>query len=164
MMCSSRTTGYGSATAVSTQAIGCCDFQTFSVRLLVITGMYSAAGAHGDCPAEYQGKAYVDDQIWDISGLSTCHSGSTCAVSTSYTSPTFSVPTGCAAVHSQVVKNSGRGYVSSPVDPTVGNGFRGEIEIIDDPPSSGVYDLTVAVSLTLSLTFAPFPLPFPSFR
>ena len=92
-------------------------------------GMYSAAGA-GQCPPEYQGTAYVDDVVWDISSLSSCRSGSTCEVSTDYTSPTFSVPTGCAAVHSQVVKNSGRGSAATgtggygaTVDPTGGNGW-----------------------------------------
>ena len=87
-------------------------------------GMYSAAGTHPDCPVEYQGTAFVDDVAWDISGLSTCHSGSTCAISTVYTHPAFSVPSGCAAVHSQVVKNSGRGYASHPVEPSAGNGWR----------------------------------------
>ncbi len=116
-------------------------------------GMYSAAGAHGSCPEEYQGVAYVDDQPWDISALSDCRSGSTCRVSTSYTSPTFSVPTGCAAVHSQVVKNDGRGFAmtgtggyGSTVDPTPGNGWRGELELFDDPAGADVYDVTVTLT------------------
>lgn len=116
-------------------------------------GMYSAAGAHGSCPKEYQGTAYVDDQPWDISALSECRSGATCQVSTSYTSPTFSVPTGCAAVHSQVVKNDGRGFAmtgtggyGSTVDPTPGNGWRGELELFDDPAGADVYDVTVTLT------------------
>lgn len=116
-------------------------------------GMYSAAGAHGSCPEEYQGMAYVDDQPWDISALSECRSGSTCQVSTSYTSPTFAVPTGCAAVHSQVVKNDGRGFAmtgtggyGSTVDPTPGNGWRGELELFDDPAGADVYDVTVTLT------------------
>ena len=109
-------------------------------------GMFSAAGAHGSCPEEYRGTAYVDDQAWDISALSSCVSGSTCEVSTAYTSATFSVPTGCAEVHSQVVKNSGRGYVSTPVNPTSNNGWRGEVEIVDDPGAAGVYDLSVTLT------------------
>jgi hypothetical protein len=109
-------------------------------------GMYGAAGTHGGCPAEYLGKAYVNDQPWDISSLSACSSGSTCGVSATYTHPKFAVPENCATVHTQVVKNAGRGFVTLPVEPSVGNGHRGEVEIFDHPGGPGVYDVTVTLS------------------
>jgi hypothetical protein len=67
-------------------------------------------------------------------------------VSAVYEHPKFAVPDSCAAIHTQVVKNDGRGFVTLPVEPTVGNGLRGEVEIFDDPAGPGVYDITVTLS------------------
>jgi hypothetical protein len=101
------------------------------------------------------GKAYVNDVPWDISGLSgaNCHGGSTCGVSAVYTDPNFSVPQECDEVHTQVVKNAGRGHVTLPVEPWHGNGLRGQIEIFDEPGGADLYDITV--TLTCAGTATP---------
>jgi hypothetical protein len=56
------------------------------------------------------------------------------------------VPTNCKAVHTQIVKKSGRGQIIPPVEPTAGNGFRGEVEISDPQRGAAVYDFTVTLS------------------
>ena len=72
-------------------------------------GNWGAAGQNGDCPEDYQGKAWVQDQAWDISDLAACQPGSTCPVSKTYTDERFMVPRGCRSVTTQIVKNSARG-------------------------------------------------------
>ena len=65
-------------------------------------GNWAAAGAHGACPEDYQGKAYINDEVWDISEMGGCHAGSTCPVSPTFTDERFMVPMGCSAITAQV--------------------------------------------------------------
>ena len=51
-------------------------------------GNWGAAGNADLCPADYNGKAYVEEQVWDISGLQACQPGSTCPVSKTFTDGT----------------------------------------------------------------------------
>ena len=70
-------------------------------------GNWAAAGQGGDCGQadtmtqagsdsrghqDYGGKAYINDQVWDISNLAACQSGSTCPVSNTFTDEQFAVP------------------------------------------------------------------------
>ena len=58
------------------------DIQFQDDRLwIVYGGQYSAAGAQDSCPDRYKGRAYIGNQQWDISAMSSCTSGSNCAVS-----------------------------------------------------------------------------------
>ena len=41
-------------------------------------GQWSAPGASPDCPDRYKGKAYVNSQEWDISGMAGCQQGVQC--------------------------------------------------------------------------------------
>ena len=108
-------------------------------------GNWGAAGQNGDCPEDYQGKAWVQDQAWDISDLAACQPGSTCPVSKTYTDERFMVPRGCRSVTTQIVKNSARGQVTAQ-DPTAGNGWRGEIHMSDPYNGADVFDFTVTLT------------------
>lgn len=117
-------------------------------------GQYSAAGTHGSCPDRYRGKAYVGNQIWDISSLGACQPGQNCAVSSTFTDPQFEVPMGCQQINTQIVKTRGRGTVTS-VTPAAGNAWRGTITIEDDTPGqhgadgfagADVYDIRVTLT------------------
>ena len=57
-------------------------------------GNWGAAGNADLCPEDYNGKAYVSEQEWDISGLQACTPGSTCPVSKVFTDTRFMVPQG----------------------------------------------------------------------
>ena len=65
------------------------------------------------------GKAYVNDNEWDISSLQACQPGSTCPVSSTYTDQHFMVPQGCAAVDVQVIK-SNNGKIAARLSPRWG--------------------------------------------
>jgi hypothetical protein len=67
-------------------------------------GQYSATGAHGDCPADLQGKVVIDGTAHDISQLSACHTGTNCPP-VSISPPNFAVPTGCQEMQTTIEKN-----------------------------------------------------------
>ena len=52
-------------------------------------GQWSAPGASPDCPDRYKGKAYVNSQEWDISGMAGCQQGVQCK------SPRYRCHLGC---------------------------------------------------------------------
>ena len=109
-------------------------------------GQYSAAGTHGSCPERYQGRAYVNQQEWDISDLGQCQQGVGCPVSRTYTDQQFEVPMGCASINMQATKNGGRGTITS-FPPTRASGYRGELEISDDGfGGADVFDVTVTLT------------------
>ena len=113
---------------------------------LTYGGQYAAAGAHDSCPERYIGKAYVSNEEWDISGLADCEQGVGCPVSKTFTDRQFRVPMGCQNVDVQAQKNQGRGIIST-FAPSLGNGFRGEIELSDEGfGGADVYDVTVTLS------------------
>ena len=66
-------------------------------------GNWGAAGNADLCPEDYNGKAYVSEQEWDISGLQACTPGSTCPVSKTFTDTRFMVPQGCSAIRKIVI-------------------------------------------------------------
>jgi hypothetical protein len=110
-------------------------------------GQWAAAGTHGSCPDRYQGSAYVNNQIWDISDMRQCTSGSQCPVSKTFTDRQFEVPLGCANMNMQVTMNSGRGTQPQTVTPSQGNNFRGEVILSDDGfGGADVYDITVTLT------------------
>lgn len=94
-------------------------------------GQYSAAGQHSSCPDRYKGKAYVGNDMWDISGLSNCQAGQNCPVSATYTDRSFEVPMGCQSIDVSAIKTRGRGEVTT-VAPSAGNAWTGSIHIEDD--------------------------------
>ena len=118
-------------------------------------GQYSAAGTHGSCPDRYRGKAYIGNEIWDISALGSCQAGQNCAVSPTFTDPQFQVPMGCQQITMQALKTRGRGSVTS-VAPSAGNAWRGTLTITDDVPGAAgsdrqfdgaaVYDVRVTLT------------------
>ena len=115
-------------------------------------GMWSAAGVSGCGDAANQGKAFITvgsgtEQAWDISALSLCHSGSSCPpVTHTFTDGSFMVPQ-CDNPTTTITKTLGRGTISSPVDPSMATGFRGEVEFSDDTfDGSDLYEATVEVS------------------
>ena len=87
-------------------------------------GQYSAAGTHGDCPSRYHNKAYVNNDIWDITALGDCVPGSHCPVSPTYTDEQFEVPMGCSEVTATATTLRGRGEVTTEA-PSAGNAWRG---------------------------------------
>ena len=48
-------------------------------------GQYSATGVHPDCPERYRGRAYVNNDQWDITALGDCTGGTHCPVSPTFT-------------------------------------------------------------------------------
>ena len=132
-------TSWGTATTASFRIRICID-QTDDVffqddRLwIAYGGQYSPAGAHGDCPDRYKGRAYVNNQEWDISALGKCEAGKNCPVSPTFTDEQFDVPMGCSSLTMNLQKMRGRGEVTAE-EPTAGNGWRGGVHIIDDPGS-----------------------------
>jgi hypothetical protein len=109
-------------------------------------GNWAAAGQGGDCGqadtmtqagadarghTDYAGKAYVNDEVWDISALAACTAGSTCPVTDTFTDPHFAVPMGCGRVAVNVQKNSVRGQITV-TEPNPVNGWRGEL-MLEDP-------------------------------
>ena len=82
---------------------------------MLASGLHSSESASNNranrCPEDYQGKAYVSEQVWDISSLQACEMGSTCPVSNTFTDTRFAVPRGCHAVTTNVVKNDVRGQI-----------------------------------------------------
>ena len=110
-------------------------------------GQYSAAGTHGSCPDRYIGRAYVNNVEWDISGLSSCSSGSECPVSKTFTDPRFRVPMGCNNMDMQVSMAAGRGQQPQKVVPSAANAFRGEVILTDEGfGGADVYDVTVTLT------------------
>ena len=109
-------------------------------------GQYSAAGQHASCPERYIGKAYVNSQEWDISGMAQCEQGVGCPVSETYTDAQFMVPMGCDQITMDAQKTGGRGIVNS-FAPTRASGYRGELEISDDGfGGADVFDITVTLT------------------
>jgi hypothetical protein len=108
-------------------------------------GQYSAAGTHPSCPDRYRGKAYVGNQIWDITALGDCTAGQNCPVSPTFTDEQFDVPMGCQSMQVQALKTRGRGDVTTET-PSAGNGFRGAIHIHDTPGAADVYDIRVTLT------------------
>lgn len=94
-----------------------------------------------------QNKAYIGNQIWDISSLSECVNGQSCSVSSTFTDPQFHVPMGCAQVTVDVSKMRGPGQVTTTA-PGPGNGFRGTVHVEDLEGGAGahVYDLRVTLN------------------
>ena len=109
-------------------------------------GNWAAAGAGGDCGDDYVGKAYVNDQPWDISALAACQPGSTCRVSDTFTDEHFAVPMGCDAVDVQVQQNAGRGQVTVQQQPSSSNGWRGELAMSDQYLGRTVFDFTATLT------------------
>ena len=110
-------------------------------------GQYAAAGTHGSCPDRFKGKAYVNEQEWDISSLSSCVPGVGCAVSKTYTDEQFEVPLGCNQIDMQITQNAGRGQQPARVVPSRANSYRGEVRVTDEGFSGAdVYDITVALT------------------
>ena len=112
---------------------------------IVYGGQYSAAGTHGSCPDRYKGKAYVGNQQWDISALGNCVAGQNCPVSPTFTDEQFDVPMGCQQLQMSFTKLRGRGDVTT-VTPSAGNGYRGEVHIVDGPGAADVYDIRVTLT------------------
>jgi hypothetical protein len=127
---------------------------------MVYGGQWAPPGAHGQCSdahpgiahphaGAYHGKAYVNNQEWDISSLSACKPGIGCAVSSTFTDRQFEVPMGCGRVDMQVTQNSGRGAAPQTVAPSATNGFRGEVRLSDEGfGGTDVYDITVTLTCT----------------
>ena len=93
-------------------------------------GQYSAAGAHGGCPERYRGRAYINNQQWDITALGDCSPGANCPVSPTLTDEQFNVPMGCTSMTMTAQKMRGRGTVTTET-PSAGNGWRGALHIAD---------------------------------
>jgi hypothetical protein len=108
-------------------------------------GQYSAAGAHGDCPDRYKGRAYINSQEWDISALGDCEPGGHCPVSPTFTDEQFEVPMGCDAVTMTAQTMRGRGEVTTEA-PSAGNAWRGGLHIADHDGGSAVYDVRVTLT------------------
>ena len=108
-------------------------------------GQYAAAGAHGDCPSRYRGKAYIGADQWDISTLGDCVPGSHCPVSPTYTDEQFEVPMGCQSVTATATTMRGRGAVTTE-NPSAGNAWRGSLHIEDRDGGASVYDVRVVLT------------------
>ena len=66
-------------------------------------------------------------------------------VSRTFTDPQFLTPMGCQNILMTAQKNSGRGVVTT-FAPTIGSGYRGELEISDEGfGNADVYDVTVTL-------------------
>ena len=62
-------------------------------------GTGSAVGDSSACPADLKGKAFIDNQAFDISSFKTCKSGKNCApVQLAAPKSGFTMPTGCVSV------------------------------------------------------------------
>jgi hypothetical protein len=106
-------------------------------------GQWNPPGHHGSCPERMRGRAYVNNQEWDISALGDCEQGVSCPVSKTFTDEMFMVPQGCATIAMDAILNAGRGHIQS-FQPTRASSFRGEIEIDDSGfGAADVYDITV---------------------
>ena len=113
-------------------------------------GNWAAAGQGADCGGldeghDYQGKAYVNDQPWDISNLGACPMGSTCPVSNTFTDERFAVPMGCQSVGVNVQQNRERGTITVTA-PSSTNGWRGELMIEDQYTGQAIIDFTVTLT------------------
>ena len=74
------------------RAVRLAYLKSVNVAGIAYGGQYSAAGQHASCPERYIGKAYVNSQEWDISGMAQCEQGVGCPVSETYTDAQFMVP------------------------------------------------------------------------
>ena len=117
-------------------------------------GQYSAAGTHGDCPDRYHNKAYINNDVWDITALGDCVPGSHCPVSPTYTDEQFEVPMGCSQVTATATTMRGRGEVTTEA-PSAGNAWRGTLHIEDRQGSSDVYDVRVQLTCVGRESSAP---------
>ena len=164
----------------------CADLYFQDNRLwLQYGGNWGAAGNADLCPADYNGKAYVEEQLWDISGLQACQPGSTCPVSKTFTDGTTNLlplmrlehPAGLRCVSSRVDARgwcaehfsvpTGCGSISVDIiknsargqvtanPPTPGNGWRGEI-LMSDPCKMLTPSRFVALSVSLTLKASRF--------
>lgn len=100
------------------------------------------AGADSRGHQDYAGKAYINDEVWDISALAACQAGSTCPVSDTFTDSRFAVPMGCGRVAVTVQKNSVRGQLTV-TEPNAANGWRGEVMMEDPYVDRAIFDFDV---------------------